>query len=62
MSTILLLSGPNLNLLGRPMRAHVVAHHTGHRANRALVKRIANDIGRKVVDTTTVHGAHPTSR
>jgi UDP-3-O-[3-hydroxymyristoyl] N-acetylglucosamine deacetylase/3-hydroxyacyl-[acyl-carrier-protein] dehydratase len=37
----------DLNLLGRPFSAHVVAHHTGHRANRALVKRIANEIGRK---------------
>jgi len=33
--------------LARPLQAHVVAHRTGHAANRALVKRVAADIGRR---------------
>ncbi|MHC4550604.1 MAG: UDP-3-O-acyl-N-acetylglucosamine deacetylase [Planctomycetota bacterium] len=37
----------DLRLLGRPLHAHVVAHRTGHVANRALVERIAFDIHRR---------------
>ena len=36
----------DLALLGRPLHAHVVAHRTGHVANRALVERIAGDLHR----------------
>ncbi|MHC4971429.1 MAG: UDP-3-O-acyl-N-acetylglucosamine deacetylase [Planctomycetota bacterium] len=37
----------DLALLGRPLHAHVVAHRTGHIANRALVERIAADVSRR---------------
>jgi UDP-3-O-[3-hydroxymyristoyl] N-acetylglucosamine deacetylase/3-hydroxyacyl-[acyl-carrier-protein] dehydratase len=37
----------DLALLGRPLHAHVVAHRTGHVANRALVERIASDVARR---------------
>ncbi|MHC4339014.1 MAG: UDP-3-O-acyl-N-acetylglucosamine deacetylase [Planctomycetota bacterium] len=37
----------DLHLLGRPLRAHVVAHRTGHAANRALVERLALDMHRR---------------
>jgi UDP-3-O-[3-hydroxymyristoyl] N-acetylglucosamine deacetylase/3-hydroxyacyl-[acyl-carrier-protein] dehydratase len=37
----------DLALLGRPLHAHVVAHRTGHIANRALVERIAGDLHRR---------------
>jgi len=37
----------DLMLLGRPLCAHVVAHRTGHHANRALVERIAHEMHRK---------------
>lgn len=37
----------DLRLLGRPLLAHVVAHRTGHAANRALVKKIALEMHRR---------------
>jgi len=37
----------DLALLGRPLHAHVVAHRTGHRANRALVGRVQAEINRR---------------
>ena len=37
----------DLRLLGRPLRAYVVAHHTGHAANRALVEKIALEMHRR---------------
>jgi UDP-3-O-[3-hydroxymyristoyl] N-acetylglucosamine deacetylase/3-hydroxyacyl-[acyl-carrier-protein] dehydratase len=37
----------DLVLLGRPLHAHVVAHRTGHAANRALVERIALELHRR---------------
>jgi UDP-3-O-[3-hydroxymyristoyl] N-acetylglucosamine deacetylase/3-hydroxyacyl-[acyl-carrier-protein] dehydratase len=37
----------DLALLGRPLHAHIVAHRTGHVANRALVRRIAGDVARR---------------
>lgn len=37
----------DLRLLGKPLRAHVVAQRTGHAANRALVKKIALEMHRR---------------
>jgi UDP-3-O-[3-hydroxymyristoyl] N-acetylglucosamine deacetylase/3-hydroxyacyl-[acyl-carrier-protein] dehydratase len=37
----------DLRLLGRPVHAHVVAHRSGHRANRALVRQIARALHRR---------------
>jgi len=37
----------DLALLGRPLHAHVVAHRTGHAANRALVERMALEMHRR---------------
>ena len=34
----------DLALLGRPLRAHVIAQRTGHAANRALTRRIAAEM------------------
>jgi len=37
----------DLWLLGQPIHAHIVAHRTGHAANRALVERIALEVHRR---------------
>ncbi len=37
----------DLRLLGRPLHAHIVAHRTGHEANRALVEKIALEMHRR---------------
>jgi UDP-3-O-[3-hydroxymyristoyl] N-acetylglucosamine deacetylase/3-hydroxyacyl-[acyl-carrier-protein] dehydratase len=37
----------DLALLGRPVQAHVIAHRTGHAANRALVERMALEMHRR---------------
>jgi UDP-3-O-[3-hydroxymyristoyl] N-acetylglucosamine deacetylase/3-hydroxyacyl-[acyl-carrier-protein] dehydratase len=37
----------DLRLLGRRLNAHIIAHRTGHAANRALVKKIALDMHRR---------------
>ena len=37
----------DLLLLGRPLQAHIIAHKTGHAANRALVEKIAVDMHRR---------------
>jgi UDP-3-O-[3-hydroxymyristoyl] N-acetylglucosamine deacetylase/3-hydroxyacyl-[acyl-carrier-protein] dehydratase len=37
----------DLMLLGRPLHAHVVAHRTGHAANRALVEKISLEMHRR---------------
>jgi len=37
----------DLALLGRRLNAHIIAHRTGHAANRALVKKIALDMHRR---------------
>jgi UDP-3-O-[3-hydroxymyristoyl] N-acetylglucosamine deacetylase/3-hydroxyacyl-[acyl-carrier-protein] dehydratase len=37
----------DFTLLGRPLRAHIVAHRSGHDGNRAVVARISEEIHRQ---------------
>lgn len=37
----------DFGLLGRPLNAHIVAHRSGHEANRTLVERIAVEMHRR---------------